>query len=108
MATPEQLERLREHVTMTAQHATDLLADLTSLDEAFQVLLPSLARLTDDEREALVARLCGYDGALRDRLRDLVESLADVLAGLTTADGGSAWVDLHLTRLAAGEDAAAA
>ena len=108
MATANQLERLRAHVTTTAEHATDLLADLTSIDELFTVLLPSLTALTDHEREALVARLCGYDAALTGRLRALVESLADVLAGLTTADGGRAWVGHHLARIEAGEDAEAA
>jgi hypothetical protein len=103
MTTPTELEGLRSHVTATVQHATDLLADLESIDEAFQVLLPSLATLTDAEREALVARLCGYDAALPERLGELVEGLADVLAGLTTADRGQAWLQTHLTRLQAGE-----
>ena len=107
MATPEQLESLRSHVTATVQHATDLLGDLTSIDDAFRVLLPSLAQMTDDEGEAFVARLCGYDAALPERLRGLVESLADVLAGLTTADGGDVWRQHHLARLEAGETEAA-
>jgi len=103
MMSPEQLETLRSHVTGTVRHATELLADLTSIDEAFQVLMPSLAVLANDERESLVARLCGYDAGLPERLRELVESLADVLAGLTTADGGGAWLHTHVARLESGE-----
>lgn len=106
MATPD-LEGLRRHVERTIQHATKLLASLTSLDDALQVLLPSLATMTGAERETYVARLCGYDEALPERLRVLVESLADVIAGLTTADDGRAWLDLHLARLEAGEEDAA-
>ncbi len=104
---PAELERLRAHVDTTVRHATDLLGALTSLDEALKVLLPSLAAMTEAEREVYVARLCGYDEALPERLRVLVESLADVIAGLTTADAGRAWVAHHLARLEAGEDEAA-
>lgn len=106
VTTPDRLDGLRAHVNGTIRHATELLADLKSLDEAFQVLVPSLARLTDAEREAGLARLAGYDAALPERLRELVEALADVIAGLTTADGGTAWLRHHLTRLEAGEEAA--
>jgi hypothetical protein len=105
--TSRQLEDLRAHVDGTVRNATDLLASLTSLDEALQVLLPSLADMTGSEREAFVARLCGYDERLPQRLRDLVESLADVIAGLTTADHGGAWLQHHLARLEAGEEDAA-
>jgi hypothetical protein len=105
--TADELDRLRRHVEITVRHATNLLGALTSLDEALQVLLPSLAALTEAEREAYVARLCGYDEGLPHRLRDLVESLADVIAGLTVTDGGRAWLDHHLARLEAGEEDAA-
>jgi hypothetical protein len=105
--TDTEFDRVRGHVDKTIRRATDLLATLTSLDEALQTLLPSLAGMTASEREAYVARLCGYDEALPDRLRELVESLADVLAGLTPTDGGRAWLDHHLARLEAGEEDAA-
>jgi hypothetical protein len=105
--TDDEFEGLRHHVERTVGHATTLLGDLTSLDEALQALLPSLAAFTESQREAYVARLCGYDETLPDRLRDLVESLADVIAGLTVTDGGRAWLDHHLARLEAGENEAA-
>ena len=105
--TADELDRLRKHVDLTISHATKLLGSLTSLDEALQLLLPSLADLTETEREVYVARLCGYDEALPDRLRELVESLADVIAGLTVTDGGQAWLDHHLARLETGEQDAA-
>jgi hypothetical protein len=105
--TTAEFERLRQHVDLTIRHATKLLGSLTSLDEALQMLLPSLAHLTEAERELYVARLCGYDEALPEHLRNLVESLADVVAGLTESDGGHAWLDHHLTRLEAGEEDAA-
>jgi hypothetical protein len=105
--TAARLEQLRRHVDTTIRHATDVLGDLTSLDEALQELLPSLGTMTDAQRDEYVARLCGYDADLPDRLRTLVESLADVIAGLTTSDGGRAWLDHHLARLEAGDDEAA-
>ena len=105
--TASDLERLRRHVERTIHHATKLLGGLTSLDDELQIMLPSLASMTEAEREAYVARLCGYDAALPERLRQLVESLADVIAGLTTADNGRAWLGHHLTRLEAGEEDAA-
>jgi hypothetical protein len=105
--TDATLEGLRRHVETTIRHATDLLRSLTSLDEALQAVMPSLADMTDGERTAFVARLCGYDADLPERLRTLVESLADVIAGLTTSDGGSAWLEHHLARLQAGDEEAA-
>ena len=105
--TADEFDRLRTHVDLTVRQATTLLGSLTSLDEALQVLLPSLAAMTQAEREAYVARLCGYDEMLPERLRDLVESLADVIAGLTVTDGGRAWLDHHLARLEAGDEEAA-
>jgi esterase len=90
--TSDRLERLRARLTATINRGTDLIADLKSVDEWLQLVMPSLADLPNDERERYVARLCGYDQALPDKLRELVESLADVLAGLTNADGGQAWL----------------
>jgi hypothetical protein len=102
------LVRLREQVTATIQHGTVLLADLTSVDDWLPALMPALARLPESEREAFVARLCGYDASLPDRLRELIEGLADLLAGLTASDGGAGWVRQHITRLEAGEETEAA
>ncbi len=104
MATQEtDLERLRTQVTATMRRGTELLADLKALDAGLGVLLPSLSELPGSEREQLIARLCGYDAALPDRLHELIEGLADVVAGLTTTDGGAAWRRHHLERLGAGE-----
>jgi hypothetical protein len=97
MADP--VDRMRAHVTATILHATKLLADLKGFDEALLTLKPALNRMTNDEREGYVARLCGYDEQLPERLTNLVESLADLLAGLTTADAGRAWLEQHTARL---------
>jgi hypothetical protein len=104
MAIPDRLEMLRTQLATTIQHGTELLADVKALDDGLQLLLPSLGDLTEAERESEVARLCGFDPDLPERLRQLVESLADVLAGLTTADGGHAWLRHQLSRLDTGED----
>ena len=101
-------DQLRSQLTMTIKHATGLLADLTTLDERLTVLLPSLSKQPASEREQLVARLCGYDAALPDRLRELIEGLADVVAGLTTTDGAAAWRRHHLERLGSGDSEEAA
>jgi hypothetical protein len=109
MATDERaIERLRAQVTTTIQSGTDLLADLKVLDDRLVVLLPSLSSMTEAERDQFVARLCGYDAALPERLRQLVEGLADLVAGLTATDGGAAWLRHHLDRIAAGDDEDAA
>jgi len=109
MATHEtELDRLRTHVTATIQHATDLLGGLAALDAGLARLLPSLSKLPTSERDQLVARLCGYDPELPDRLRALIEGLADVVAGLTTTDGAAAWRRHQLERLGAGESEEAA
>ena len=105
--TEATLEELRRHVQTTILDATDLLASLTSLDDALESLMPSLAMMTEAERTAYVARLAGYDADLPERLRTLVEALADVIAGLTSSDGGRAWLEHHLSRLAAGDEEAA-
>jgi hypothetical protein len=103
MVAETDLEQLRDEVARTIGRSTALLADLTALDDRLQILMPELARLTESEREEFVARLCGYDTALTDRLRTLVESLADLVAGLTATDGGGAWLRDHLARLESGE-----
>jgi hypothetical protein len=104
----DRLEPFRSHVMATILHATDLLADLTSLDEALETLHAFPAALTETEREALMARLCGYDEDLPERLSQLVESLADLVAGLTSTDGVRAWLQQRMNRLAEGETAEAA
>jgi hypothetical protein len=102
------LDGLRTQVTATIQRATDLLAHLTALDAGLARLLPSLSKLPASERDQQVARLCGYDPELPDRLRALIEGLADVVAGLTTTDGAAAWRRHQLERLGAGESEEAA
>src|SRR5262249_15247076 len=57
------LTRLREQVSATIRRGTNLLADLKSLDGWVQELMPALSRLSESEREAFVARLCGYDAS---------------------------------------------
>lgn len=104
MARPDSLELLRGLITTTIQHGTDLIADLKALDDNFPKLMPSLDELTAAEREGQVARLVGFDEDMPERLRQLVENLADVLAGLTTADGGMKWLEHQLSRLETGED----
>jgi hypothetical protein len=104
----DRLEPLRAHVIATIEHATDLLVFLKSLDEALETLQAYPEALTEAGRETLVARLCGYDEDLPQRLRQLVESLADLLAGLTTSDGGRAWLHQRVSRLEAGEAGEAA
>jgi hypothetical protein len=104
MTTHEQeIERLRALLTLTIRRVTELLGDLKSLDDRLLLLLPSLQELPESEREPFVARLCGYDPSLPDRLHELVGGLADVVAGLTASDGGGAWLRRHLDRLATGE-----
>jgi hypothetical protein len=109
MVPPEaEVDRLRSKVTTTIHHGTNLLAALRSLDEELVLLLPSLQTMPPSEREPFIARLCGYDATLPDRLGELIEGLADVVAGLTTTDGGEVWRRHHLERLAAGEGEEAA
>jgi hypothetical protein len=104
MTTPEtEIEGLRAQVTATIARATDLVADLSALDDGLMLVLPVLREMPESERDQLVATLCGYDPALPERLRALIEGLADLVAGLTTTDGGAAWRRHHLDRLAAGE-----
>lgn len=108
MATNEtDLDPLRAQVTATIQRGSELLAHLKAVDAGLERLLPSLSKLPASEREQVVARLCGYDPDLPDRLRALVEGLADVVAGLTTTDGAAAWRRHHLERLGSGETEAA-
>jgi hypothetical protein len=101
-------EILRRHVMQAIQHGTDLIADLQTLARAFEVLVPELAEATERERWAEVSRLAGLDTAVPEELAALVETLADVLAGLTSADGGEGWLAHQRARLQAGEDATAA
>jgi hypothetical protein len=102
------VETLRRHVVRTVERGTDLIADLRSLALEFEVLMPELADATEAERWAAFARIAAVDPAVREHLTALVETLADVLAGLSATDGGAAWLQLQRTRLEAGEDTAAA
>jgi hypothetical protein len=101
-------EILRSHVTRAIQHGTDLIADLQALARAFEVLVPQLAEATERERWAEVSRITGLDSAMPEDLEALIETLADVLAGLTSTDGGEGWLQHQRTRLQSGEDATAA
>lgn len=102
------LIRLREQVTATIRRGTGLLSDLKSLDDWLQELMPGLSRLSESERETLVARLCGYDASLPEQVRQLIEGLADLVGGLTSSDGAQRWVRQHVTRLESGDDTEAA
>src|SRR5262249_46302408 len=102
------LIRLREQVTATIRHGTGLLSDLKSLDDWLEALMPALSRVSESEREAFVARLCGYDASLPEQLRQLIEGLAALVGGLTTSDGAQRWVRQHVTRLESGDDSEAA
>ena len=111
MTTPAptiRAETLRRHVLQAIKHGTALIADLKALTEAFEVLLPELADATETQRWGQVARVAALDPAVPDDLAALVEALADVLAGLSSTDGGEAWLEHQRARLDAGEDAAAA
>jgi hypothetical protein len=109
MAIPEDhLEALRGRISATIQRGTNLFADLTSLDEWLQTLIPALGRMTERERQTFVAKLCGYDPALPEHLQQLIQGLADLLGGLTVADGGQAWLRQHLARVETGDDEEAA
>jgi hypothetical protein len=104
----DQLEPLRDLVTIAIKDATALITRLQALDGALTTLVPGLAAMTAAERDAYVAKLCEYDETLPERLRDLVEGLADLLAGLTSTDGGQAWLQQRKARLEAGETTEAA
>jgi hypothetical protein len=101
-------EGLRSHVTRAIQHSTDLIADLQALTRAFEGLMPELSEATESERWVEITRLTALDATLPDRLVAVVETLADVLAGLTLSDGGQGWLDHQRARLDAGEDTTAA
>ena len=97
------MEPLRAYVTSTIEHVTTLLEDLKALDEHLIVVLPVLQDMPESQRQEFVAKLCGYDPALPERLHGLIEGLADLLSGLTASDSGAAWLRHHFDRLAAGE-----
>jgi hypothetical protein len=107
-STPRQAEALRAQVTRTIERTTDLMADLKVLADALDTLVPDDAERTETERWREVARVAALDPDIPERLEALVEALADVLAGLTSADNGAHWLRHQLARLAAGDDAAAA
>jgi len=107
-STPRQADALREQVSLAIRRTTDLIADLKSLADGLATLLPGDTERTESERWREVARLAALDETTPERLEALVEALADVLAGLTSADNGAHWLAHQRARLAAGEDAAAA
>jgi hypothetical protein len=107
-STPQHAEALRGQVTRAIERTTDLIADLKSLAAGLETLLPDGPARTEAERWRDIARLAALDESMPERLEALVEALADVLAGLTSADNGAHWLAHQRARLAAGEDAAAA
>ena len=107
-STPKQAEALREQVSRAIRRTTDLIADLKTLAAGLETLLPEAHARTETERWREVAQLAALDETTPERLETLVEALADVLAGLTSADNGAHWLAHQRARLAAGDDAAAA
>jgi hypothetical protein len=107
-STPKQAEALRQEVSRAIQRTTGLIADLKALADGLATLLPDDTERTQTERWREVARLAALDETMPERLEALVEALADVLAGLTSADNGAHWLAHQHARLAAGEDTAAA
>ena len=107
-STAKQAEALRQQATRTIQRATHLIADLKTLVDGLETLLPDDVGRTESERWREVARLAGLDESTLERLEALVEALADVVAGLTSVDNGGRWLEHRRAELAAGEDAAAA
>lgn len=107
-STPRPAEALREQVSRAIRRTTDLIADLKALAAGLETLLPESLGRTESERWREVAQLAALDEATPERLEALVETLADVLAGLTSADNGAHWLAHQRARLAAGEDATAA
>lgn len=101
-------EELRDQVGRVIQRTTDLIADLQTLARAFESVAPELREATASERWREVARITALDLALPEILANVVEALADVLAGLTSADAGSHWLAHQRARLDAGEDTSAA
>src|SRR4030095_5635462 len=96
---PTSLDAFRDQITDAIRHGTVLLADLKALNDSFPTLLPSLGDLPKSERATQVAVLCGFDPQLSADIREFIESLADVLGGLTAADGGEAWLRRHIDML---------
>jgi hypothetical protein len=107
-APPGTTEELRGHVTRAIRHSTELIADLQALARPFESLVPELSEATESERWLEVARITALDPTLPDQLAAVVEALADVLAGLTSSDGGHGWLEHQRARLDAGEDVTAA
>ncbi len=101
------LEALRAEVTNATLRATDLIADLRAIADRFGTLVPDFVDRTEAERWTETAKLCGIDASMPDQLAQMIECLADALAGLTTSDGGRRWLEHQRARLATGEDAAA-
>ena len=88
-STAKQADALRGQVTRTIQRTTDLIADLKALAAGLETLLPDGTARTESERWREMAQLAALDEATPARLEALVEALADVLAGLTSADNGA-------------------
>ena len=98
----------RAVASFTIEHGTELLVDLKALNDSFPKLLPLLANLSERQRATEIAVLCGFNPGLPTDLHQLIESLADLLAGLTAADGGEAWRRRQIDALQAPGDSSAA
>jgi hypothetical protein len=90
--TSTSLDAFSTQLSDTIEHGTELLVDLKALNDSFPKLLPLLANLSERQRATEIAVLCGFNPGLPTDLHQLIESLADVLGGLTAADGGEAWL----------------
>ena len=107
-STAPRAEGLRDQTARSIRRATDLIGDLKALAAGLGTLLPRDADRTETERWRDVARLTGRAETMPERLEGLVETLADVRAGLTSADDGAHWLEHRRARLEAGEDDSAA
>ena len=106
--TSKSLGAFRTQLSDTIEHGAELLVGLKTLNDAFPTLLPPLEILPARERAKQVAVLCGFSPDLPADLHQLIESLADILGGLTAADGGEAWLRRQIDAPQAPGDSSAA
>lgn len=92
------LDALRVRLEATIQHASELGADLSGLADDLALAFPTLLVVSEEERAATAASLCGVDREFPGHLRRLVERLAEVLGAIATADW-EAWLRRELNAL---------